>query len=102
MPGKTPTERDTEAQKNAANGIKDVEMNDDSSAAKKAAKGKAAKQGDMTVVVPPSKSSKSPEPPADADGDVAMGDENAAEVEDPVAQTISSKFIVHVGCTNRS
>lgn len=52
---------------------------------------------EMTVVVPPSKSSKpaSGKQPADAEGDVAMGDEeNADESEvkvDPVVQTVAGK-----------
>ena len=66
----------------------------------KDAKGKGkqtAKDGDdeMTVVVPPSKASKQSKQPQDADGDVSMGDEEAAnggEVKvDPVVQTVAGK-----------
>jgi 26S proteasome regulatory subunit N3 len=85
MPGKTPQKNS----KTADNGNQDVEMKD-------SAKGKGkkpTKDGDeeMTVVVPPSKSSK--QPTADSDGDVAMGDEAKGEDDetkvDPVAQTVA-------------
>ena len=57
---------------------------------------KSGKQGEdeMTVVVPPPKNKQSSaQPPNDADGDIAMGDDSkAGEAEaqvDPVVQTIS-------------
>ncbi|KAJ3538097.1 hypothetical protein NM208_g6057 [Fusarium decemcellulare] len=90
MPGKTPNN----GKKPLENGIqkkKDVEMKDSSKSKGK----KPAKDADeeMTVVVPPSKSSKqsSAQPPADAEGDVAMDDENAEEEVkiDPVVQTVT-------------
>lgn len=65
--------------------------------ASKAKGKKPVKDGDdeMTVVVPPSKASKqSGQSRADAEGDVAMGDEENAETEpkvDPVAQTVAGK-----------
>ena len=88
MPSKTPNQNGNDPVENGVNNTQDVEMNDDSSAAKKGGKGKNVSQGEnMTVVVPPSKgSSGSP-----ADGDVDM-DEAGAQVEevvDPVAQTIA-------------
>ena len=59
---------------------------------------KAAKDGDdeMTVVVPPSKATKQSAPaPADAEGDVDMGDEETVDDEkvDPVVQTVAGKHV---------
>ncbi|RSL39138.1 hypothetical protein CEP53_014291 [Fusarium sp. AF-6] len=87
MPGKTPNN----GKKPLENGIqkkKDVEMKDSSKAKGK----KAAKDGDeeMTVVVPPSKSSKkSAQASADAEGDVAMDEEEEETKVDPVVQTVA-------------
>lgn len=85
MPGKTPRSNGKPVGQK-----EDVEMTDASKAKGK----KPAKDGDdeMTVVVPPSKASKQPR--ADAEGDVAMGDEEDAETEpkvDPVVQTVAGK-----------
>ncbi|KAK0384592.1 hypothetical protein NLU13_8678 [Sarocladium strictum] len=88
MPGKTPRNNGKEP---LENGVKD------SKDSKKSKSKKAAKDGDeeMTVVVPPSKATKqnSAQPPADGDGDVAMGDEekneDGSEEVDPVAQTVA-------------
>lgn len=89
MPGKTPNN----GKKPLENGIqkkKDVEMTDSSKAKGK----KAAKDGDeeMTVVVPPSKSSKkSAQAPADAEGDVAMEEDEEETKVDPVVQTVAGE-----------
>ncbi len=88
MPSKTPNGN---GKKPVQNGIrKDTEMKD---ASKPKAK-KGAKEGDdeMTVVVPPSKGKKGPAArAADADGDVAMGDEEAGEQVDPTEQAVTGK-----------
>jgi len=102
MPSKTPHTNGTDPVENGINSTQDVEMKDDSPAAKKGGKGKKVGQGEdeMTVVVPSSKASKlSVPPPADAEGDVVMdeevvGDEAKVEKVDPVAQTIASKSFV--------
>ncbi|KAM3459540.1 hypothetical protein MY5147_006393 [Beauveria neobassiana] len=85
MPSKTP-QRNGKPTQNGDR--KDTEMKD---AGKSKAK-KGAKDGDeeMTVVVPPSKAKKVPAArPADADGDVAMGDQDIAEQVDPTEQTVT-------------
>ncbi|CCF35486.1 hypothetical protein CH063_07259 [Colletotrichum higginsianum] len=89
MPGKTPSRSGKDPLENGVpNSSKDAESKDAKSKSKK-----AAKDGDeeMTVVVPPSK--KAAAITADADGDVAMGDENNAddaEVKvDPVVQAVA-------------
>lgn len=84
MPGKTPNN----GKKPLENG---VQQKKDSSKAKGK---KAAKDGDeeMTVVVPPSKSSKkSTQAPADAEGDVAMDEEEEETKVDPVVQTVAGE-----------
>ncbi|KAL6852972.1 26S proteasome non-ATPase regulatory subunit [Amphichorda felina] len=89
MPGKTPQRNGNKPVENGLRNNKDVEGG-------KSKSKKAATDGDeeMTVVVPPSKASKqSSAPPADADGDVSMGDEDkgedtAAKV-DPAVQAIA-------------
>ena len=58
-------------------------------------------EDEMTVVVPPPKNKQSStQPPNDADGDIAMGDDSkAGEAEaqvDPVAQTISGTIASRV------
>lgn len=93
MPGKTPHN----GKKPVENGVKktkDAEVKDSGKSKGK----KAAKDGDeeMTVVVPPSKTSKQASVPApDADGDVSMGDEagaDAGEIKvDPAVQTVIGK-----------
>lgn len=86
MPGKTPSRSGKDP---LENGVR--KNNKDADSKSKGKKG--AKDGDeeMTVVVPPSK--KAAAPPADADGDVAMGDEagaDDAEVKvDPVVQAVA-------------
>lgn len=96
MPSKTPNHNGNDPVENGVNSTKDVEMNDDSSAAKKGGKGKNVSQGEnMTVVVPPSKGSKSSDSPADAEGNVNMGEDAGSETEevvDPAAQTIARKY----------
>lgn len=93
MPGKTPRSNGKQPTENGSvRGNKEADNK---------AKGKktADKDGDeeMTVVVPPSKNAKQSgaPPPADADGDVSMGDEEKAgegEVKvDPVTQAITGK-----------
>lgn len=92
MPGKTPQRNGNKPVENGLRNNKDVEGG-------KSKSKKAATDGDeeMTVVVPPSKASKqSSAPPADADGDVSMGDEDkgedtAAKV-DPAVQAIAGTF----------
>ena len=91
MPGKTPSGQDNKPNGNGINGVRDVDMKEDNAAAKNGAKGKGASKGDMTVVVPPKKSSKAPESGVEAEGDVDMEDVEVVEEADPVAQAISSK-----------
>lgn len=45
----------------------------------------------MTVVVPPSKSSKQPAPAADAEGDVAMDVDKPEEKVDPAVQAVAGE-----------
>ncbi|TGO53222.1 hypothetical protein BOTNAR_0301g00080 [Botryotinia narcissicola] len=94
MPGKTPYKKGTDPVENGINGTK----KDDAKTSLKGGKGKKTKEGEeeMTVVVPPSKSSKlSAPPPKDGDGDVAMdgsaeGEEGAGvEKVDPVAKAVA-------------
>ncbi|KAI1073982.1 proteasome regulatory subunit C-terminal-domain-containing protein [Whalleya microplaca] len=94
MPGKTPHSNGNEPVENGIRNNQDVDMTDEKSSLK--AKGKkGVKEGeDMTVVVPPSKTTKqSSQPPPDADGDVAMDDSDKAdgpEVKvDPITQAIT-------------
>ncbi|KAK1994820.1 hypothetical protein LX36DRAFT_660210 [Colletotrichum falcatum] len=88
MPGKTPSRNGKDPLENGVRNNKDAESKDVKSKGKK-----AAKDGDeeMTVVVPPSK--KASAAPADADGDISMGDEGSAddaEVKvDPVVQAVA-------------
>ncbi|CRK41484.1 hypothetical protein BN1708_001808 [Verticillium longisporum] len=93
MPGKTPNSNGNKPTQNGYRSTKDVDMKDAKSKNKK-----GAKDGDeeMTVVVPPSKGTKqsSTLPPPDADGDVAMGDEENADDDaavkvDPVVQAVA-------------
>ncbi|KAI0475203.1 putative proteasome regulatory particle subunit [Xylariaceae sp. FL0804] len=95
MPGKTPHSNGNEPVENGIRNNQDVDMTDEKSSMKGKGK-KGAKEGeDMTVVVPPSKNPKqsSQPPPADAEGDVAMGDSDKVEdlevKVDPVTQTIT-------------
>ncbi|KAI5921974.1 proteasome regulatory subunit C-terminal-domain-containing protein [Camillea tinctor] len=94
MPGKTPHSNGNEPVENGIRNNQDVDMTDEKSSLKNKGK-KGAKEGeDMTVVVPPSKTTKqsSQPPPADADGDVAMDESDKAEEEvkvDPVTQAIA-------------
>ncbi|KAI1634560.1 proteasome regulatory subunit C-terminal-domain-containing protein [Biscogniauxia mediterranea] len=94
MPGKTPHSNGNEPVENGIRNNQDVDMTDEKSSLKGKGK-KGAKEGeDMTVVVPPSKTTKqsSQPPPADADGDVAMDESDKAEDEvkvDPVTQAIA-------------
>jgi 26S proteasome regulatory subunit N3 len=100
MPGKTPN--GNEPVENGVRPNQDVDMKDDSTSGLKGKGKKAAKEGEdeMTVVVPPSKALKQPSalpPVPDADGDVAMGDEEKAddgEVKvDPVVQTVAGRCL---------
>ena len=93
MPGKTPDKEPVE--NGGYRGGKDIDMKD-----KDNLKPKGKKTDDeMTVVVPPSKASKqsSVPPPNDAEGDVAMDDEDKSgdlEVKvDPVVQTINGALL---------
>lgn len=93
MPGKTPHRNGKEPLENGVR--KDGSAKDSKSKGKK-----AAKDGDeeMTVVVPPSKGAKqsSAPPPADAEGDVAMGEdgsEDAAVKVDPVVQAVAGTWL---------
>ncbi|RWA11519.1 hypothetical protein EKO27_g3576 [Xylaria grammica] len=95
MPGKTPRSNSNEPVENGVRNNKDVDMTDEKSSMKGKGK-KSVKEGeDMTVVVPPSKSTKqSSQPPAaDAEGDIAMDDtdkDQELEVKvDPVTQAIT-------------
>ncbi|KAI1822588.1 putative proteasome regulatory particle subunit [Xylaria intraflava] len=95
MPGKTPHSNGNEPIENGVRNNQDVDMTDEKSAMKGKGK-KGAKEGeDMTVVVPPSKTSKqsSQPPPTDAEGDINMDDPDKVqdlEVKvDPVTQTIA-------------
>ncbi|KAI0104661.1 putative proteasome regulatory particle subunit [Nemania sp. FL0031] len=95
MPGKTPHSNGKEPVENGIRNNKDVDMTDEKSSMKGKGK-KGVKEGeDMTVVVPPSKSTKqqSQPPQADAEGDIAMDDpDKAQELEvkvDPVTQAIT-------------
>ncbi|ODA75906.1 hypothetical protein RJ55_08547 [Drechmeria coniospora] len=87
MPGKTPESNGNDPVENGVRKKADVEMTDAKGKGKK-----AARDGDeeMTVVVPLSKSSKQPQ---DADGDVSMDDDGAADDDevkvDPATQTAS-------------
>ncbi|KAI1131389.1 putative proteasome regulatory particle subunit [Nemania abortiva] len=94
MPGKTPHSNGNEPVENGIRNNNDVDMTDEKSAMKGKGK-KSVKEGeDMTVVVPPSKSTKQQsQPPADSEGDIAMDDlDKAQELEvkvDPVTQAIT-------------
>ncbi|KAI1809109.1 putative proteasome regulatory particle subunit [Poronia punctata] len=95
MPGKTPQSNGNEPVENRIRNNKDVDMKDEKSSMKGKGK-KGAKDGDdMTVVVPPSKSTKqsSQPPPVDEEGDVAMGetdqDQDSETKVDPVTQAIT-------------
>lgn len=86
-----------EPTENGVNGADDVEMADDQI---KPGQGKEG-EDEMTVVVPPHKSSNLSAPPnKDAEGDVAMedtdkaaNDETVSEKVDPVAKAISGKSL---------
>ncbi|KAI1468245.1 proteasome regulatory subunit C-terminal-domain-containing protein [Daldinia caldariorum] len=94
MPGKTPHSNGNEPVENGIRNNQDVDMTDEKSSLKGKGK-KGAKEGeDMTVVVPPSKTTKqSSQPPApDADGDVDMDVDKPEDLEvkvDPVTQAIT-------------
>ncbi|KAJ8128992.1 hypothetical protein O1611_g4642 [Lasiodiplodia mahajangana] len=95
MPGKTPHSNGNEPVENGIRNNKDVDMTDEKSSMKGKGK-KSVKEGeDMTVVVPPSKSTKqqSQPPHADDEGDIAMDDlDKVQELEvkvDPVTQAIT-------------
>jgi 26S proteasome regulatory subunit N3 len=90
---------------NGTNGSEDVEMEEDSLDPGKSAKGKGKETDEeMTVVVPPSKSSKlSGSPQKDSQGDVTMNGEGETDVEgakereiDPRTTAISSKSPLEV------
>ncbi|KAM4056546.1 PCI domain-containing protein [Hirsutella rhossiliensis] len=91
MPGKTPNSSGNEPVENSVRGNNnDVDMKDAKGKGKK-----ASKDGDdeMTVVLPPSKSSKQSSHPHDADGDISMGDDDKADDGeakiDPAVQTVA-------------
>ncbi|KAI1453907.1 proteasome regulatory subunit C-terminal-domain-containing protein [Annulohypoxylon moriforme] len=94
MPGKTPHSNGNEPVENGIRNNQDVDMTDEKSSLKGKGK-KGVKEGeDMTVVVPPSKTTKqsSQPPPADADGDVAMDVDQPEDLEvkvDPITQAIT-------------
>jgi 26S proteasome regulatory subunit N3 len=93
MPGKTPKSNGNEPIENGIRSNGDIDMKD----AGKTKGKKGVKDGDeeMTVVVPPSKGSKHSKQPHDADGDVSMGGDDKADVEDkvdPVVQTVAGTF----------
>lgn len=93
MPGKTPDKEPVE--NGGYRGGKDIDMKDKDLKPKGKKSIKKEGEDEMTVVVPPSKTSKqsSVPPPNDAEGDVPMGDaDKTAEGEvkvDPVVQTIN-------------
>ncbi|OTB11286.1 hypothetical protein K445DRAFT_322278 [Daldinia sp. EC12] len=94
MPGKTPHSNGNEPVENGVRKNQDVDMTDEKSSLKGKGK-KGVKEGeDMTVVVPPSKTTKqsSQPPPPDADGDVEMDVDKPEDLEvkvDPVTQVIT-------------
>lgn len=90
MPGKTPQGNGKKPVENGLRKNKDVEMTDASKS--KGKKGAKDADEEMTVVVPPSKASKSSKAPADAEGDVSMDDDKTDDGEvkvDPVVQTVA-------------
>lgn len=101
MPSKTPHNSGKptgHGRKPSKSSGKDVDMKD---ASKSKTKKESSKDADeeMTVVVPPPKNAKQPASAAktpaaaDADGDVAMGGEEAEEPKvDPVEQAVSGTF----------
>jgi len=99
MPGKTPQRNGNEPVENGIRNTQDVEMTDEKSSMKgKGKKGLKEGEDEMTVVVPPVKTTKqsSAPPPNDADGDVVMDasdkvDDGEVKV-DPVTQTVSGKL----------
>lgn len=92
MPGKTPNGK--QPVENGIRKTQDVDMKDETS---RKTKGKKLKEGDeeMTVVVPPSKSSKQ-SPPTRSDEDIDMdesGKVDDAEVKvDPAVQAVAGTF----------
>ena len=99
MPGKTPKSNGDKPLENGVRSNGDVEMTDGGKT--KGKKGAKDADEEMTVVVPPAKSSKqSSKRPEDAEEDVAMDeDEKANESEvkiDPVVQTVAGE------CLNRN
>lgn len=94
MPGKTPHSNGKEPVENGIRNNQDVDMTDEKSSLKGKGK-KGVKEGeDMTVVVPPSKTTKqsSQPPPPDADGDIEMDVDKPEDLEvkvDPVTQAIT-------------
>ncbi|KAI8963474.1 proteasome regulatory subunit C-terminal-domain-containing protein [Daldinia sp. FL1419] len=100
MPGKTPHSNGNEPVENGIRKNQDVDMTDEKSSLKGKGK-KGVKEGeDMTVVVPPSKTTKqSQPPPPDADGDVDMDVDKPEDLEvkvDPVTQAIAGMIIAIV------
>jgi 26S proteasome regulatory subunit N3 len=100
MGGDKPHINGSDKAENGANGSEDVEMEEDSIDPGKSAKGKGKEADEeMTVVVPPSKSSKlSGSSQKDGQGDVAMNGEGNTDVEtakepeiDPRTTASSSK-----------
>ena len=99
MSGDKPQTNGSEPAENGVNGTEDVEMADDAVARAKAG---GAKEGEdeMTVVVPPPKSSKlSGDPGRDLEGDIAMDstekpetDEPEPEEVDPQVKAISGQY----------
>ena len=93
--GNRPQTNGTEPVENGVNGAEDVEMGDDGAERVKVGVTKDG-EDEMTVVVPPPKSSKfNAEPGKDAEGDVAMQssekgpDEADAQTIDPRARAIA-------------
>ncbi|KAI1088302.1 proteasome regulatory subunit C-terminal-domain-containing protein [Rostrohypoxylon terebratum] len=94
MPGKTPHSNGNEPVENGIRNNQDVDMTDEKSSLKGKGK-KGVKEGeDMTVVVPPSKTTKqsSQPPPPNADEDVDMDVDKPEDLEvkvDPITQAIT-------------
>lgn len=90
MPGKTPHNSGNEPVENDVRKSQDVKG--------KGKKGSKDGDDEMTVVIPPSKNANKNQgkPPADGDGDVAMGDEQTVEGGevklDPVVQAVTGEF----------
>jgi 26S proteasome regulatory subunit N3 len=96
MAGDKPKANGVEPVENGTNGTEDVEMGD-TGADKSQTNGIKEGEDEMTVVVPLPNSSKLSAPPADKEGDIAMGDtqlddtSDAVEVVDPKVKAVSGE-----------